>query len=393
MKQHLILFVFVVLAFNSPVFAQWPQWRGPMRNGVSPETNLLKSWPKEGPKLLWSCDIGMGYSSAVIQDQRIYITGTKETNRVMTVMDLHGTTIWEKTLGDSDSEDKSGECSTPTLHEGKIYSFTGAGNLYCLEAKDGTVDWVVNIPERFGQENHFCESPLVVDDTVIMSPYGKITTIVALNRLTGETLWQSECIEDSTAYVSPLLVQGQDKKIVVTNGRKHVLAVDLATGKIVWKGDISAESFVPIPAAHQIYIPSGMMLTIDPDQTNVDTPWQDNQKINVFGGGVKLGDRIYATFENSSGLICLDWQTGQQVALNKSIKGGCLIAADGMIYSYEDKRGRVSLIKPLDDAMEIVSSFRVRQGEGRHLAHMSIGHGILFIRHGDVLMAYDIQHF
>ena len=388
MKKYL----FLLLVFNNPVFAQWPQWRGPMRDGFSPETNLLKSWPAEGPKLLWSCNtIGDGYSSAVIQGKKIYITGKRDTARIITAMDLNGKMIWEKKIGDVNDPNDLGECSTPTLYKDKLYTFTMPGDIYCMDANSGTVDWKVNIPEKFGEESHVCESPLVVDDKVIVTPFGEKTTIIALNRITGETLWQSEHIDDKTAYVSPVLVQGANKKIIVTNGRKYVLAVDSDTGEIIWKGDISSESFVPVPNNHQVYIPSCMMLNINPEMGRVNTRWHDDIKVKVFGGAVRLGSRIFGTYEDGSGIFCLNWQTGERLAVNNEIKGANLLAADGMIYSYEQNNGRVSLLKSIGKNIDIVGSFEVKLGQGEHLAHMSIGDGILFIRHGKTLMAYDIK--
>jgi outer membrane protein assembly factor BamB len=119
MKKYLFLLLFI---FSNPVYSQWPQWRGPMRDGFSPEINLLKNWPAEGPKLLWSCDtIGKGYSSAVIQNKKIYTTGMKDAVHVMTAMDLSGKMIWERKIGDANDPNDIGECSTPTLYKDKLF--------------------------------------------------------------------------------------------------------------------------------------------------------------------------------------------------------------------------------------------------------------------------------
>ena len=392
MKKNLISLVIVLFVSNSTVNAQWPQWRGPKRDGFSTEINLLKSWPTEGPKLLWSCNtIGDGYSSAVIQDERIYITGKRDTTRIMTAMDLSGKMIWERKIGDVNDPNDLGECSTPTLYKDKLYTFTKPGNLYCVDARTGAVDWAVNIPDKFGEDSHVCESPLVVDNKVIVSPLGEKTTLTALNSVTGETIWKSEHIADKTAYVSPILVQGKDKRLIVTNAREHIFAADLDTGKIVWQEKISSETFVPLPDNNQIYFPSCMMLNIGPDLDSFNIQWRDTLKRKMFGGAVKLGSRLFGTYEEKPGIFCLDWQTGKQLAINNEIKGATLLAADGMIYSYEENSGRVSLLKPTDKSIDIVGSFKVKSGEGPHLAHMSIGNGILFIRHGNTLMAYDIK--
>ncbi|MBN2181042.1 MAG: PQQ-binding-like beta-propeller repeat protein [Sedimentisphaerales bacterium] len=389
MKKYLFILLFI---FNNLAYAQWPQWRGPMRDGFSPETNLLKSWPAEGPRLLWSCDtIGDGYSSAIIQDKTIYITGKRDTARIMTALDLNGKIIWQKEIGKTKSEEDLGECSTPTLYQDKLYTVTVPGDICCVDTGTGTADWEISIPNQLGETSHFCESLLVVDNKVMVTPFGEKTTLIALNRVTGKTIWQSEHIADKTAYVSPILVQGQDKKIVVTNGREHIIAADVDTGEIKWQENISSETFIPLADKNRIYFPSCMMLNINPDLSGFNAQWQDNSKRKTFGGAVKLGNRIYGTFEEEAGIFCLDWDTGKQLTLNTKIKGANLLAADGMIYSYEQNNGRVSLLKPTDNSIDIVGSFEVKPGEGEHLAHMSIGNGILFVRHGNVLMAYDIK--
>lgn len=389
MRKALLL---LVLGSSTVVYAQWPQWRGPGRDGSSPETNLLECWPAEGPKLLWSCaTIGEGYSSAVMEDTTIYITGRKGDARLMTALDLKGRTVWQKNIGKTKSEEDLGECSTPTLHKGKLYTVTVPGDICCVDAHTGTVDWAISLPDQLGEASHFCESPLVVDDKVIVTPCGEKATLMALNRATGATVWKSASLGDTTAYVSPVLVPGKSKTVIVTNTREHILAVDPDTGAIVWQKEIPAETFIPLPHGRQVYFPSCMMLNISDDLSRFDASWQDTVRRKDFGGTVKLGSRIFGTNEQEAGVFCLDWETGKQLACNEGIKGATLLAADGMIYSYEESNGRVSLLKPTANGIEIQSSFAVKLGKGAHLAHMSIGHGLLFIRHGDTLMAYDVR--
>jgi len=179
----------LLLGLNTAAYAQWPQWRGPQRDGSSPETNLLKSWPAGGPKLLWSCaTIGEGYSSAVIQDDTIYITGRKDSVRMMTAMDLKGKPAWQKKIGKTEGKEDLGECSTPTLHGGKLYTVTVPGDICCVDAQTGTVDWEVSLPDQLGEASHICESPLVVDDKVIVTPCGEKAMLLALNRTTGKIM-------------------------------------------------------------------------------------------------------------------------------------------------------------------------------------------------------------
>lgn len=390
MKKALFL---LIIGMSSLVHAQWPQWRGPMRDGASTETNLLKSWPAEGPKLLWSTDaIGDGFSSAIIHNKIIYVTGTKDSTRYMSALDLSGKIVWQKEIGMSSKKENMGECSTPTLYKGKLYTVNSLGEICCVDSRNGSLKWKINIPDKFGvYATYPCESPLVVDDKVIVTPCGKNSTMIALNRATGETIWKSESIVDSTAYASPVLVETKTGKLVVTITRNELLAVDLNTGKIKWHEKKKTRSFIPLSYKNQVYFPSCKMVNISSDLNNFTCLWDDTLGVKNWGGAIRVGDRLYGTNERGSGIFALDWKTGKRLAFNKGVRGGNLLAADGMIYCYEDKRGRVSLIKPMNDDFEIVGSFKVELGKEAHLAHMAIGSGTLLVRHGEALMAYDIK--
>jgi outer membrane protein assembly factor BamB len=234
----------------------------------------------------------------------------------------------------------------------------------------------------------------VAEDKVIITPGGINTMIAALNNATGETLWKSESIEDTSAFISPLLIQIAEKKQIVTGTKKHIVAVDFNTGKIVWKEKSSSNGFVPLPYHHEIYFPKlggdGKMVSISNDQNKCIFKWNDTMKVNSLGGGVRIGNRIYGALGKSKGLFCLDWETGKTLSVNKDVSYAHFIVADSMIYGYEGN-GRIVLVKPKGDNTELVSSFKIKQGKGQHLAHMSIGNGLLFIRHGKYLMAYDVN--
>lgn len=397
MKKYQMNYVRIVTLLacffiHQVINAQWTQLRGPMRDGFSPETKLLKNWPANGPKLLWSSDtIGDGFSSAIIHNKVIYITGNRDTIQLLTAIDLNGKVIWQKEFGKGNNI----ECNTPTIYRDKIYTIIAPSDICCIDSKTGEMDWKISMINKFGgvskNKGLFAESPLVVEDKVIITPCGKNTTLVALNRITGETIWMSESIADTNAYASPVLVQNKNRQLIVTRTKNYMLAVDLNDGKIVWKEKAPTESYIILPDSNQVYFPNCKMLEISADMSSIETQWNDTLVLKYYGGAVKLGNRIFSTYQIDSGIFSLDWETGEQQVVNKGIRGANLLAADGMIYSYEDKRGRVSLLKPTEDNIEIVGSFKVELGRGAHLAHMSIGEGMLFVRHGNALMTYDIK--
>jgi outer membrane protein assembly factor BamB len=394
------MFTLACLITLQTATAQWPQWRGPNRDGFCAETNLLKTWPAEGPKLLWATDsiIGDGFSSAIIQDKTIYTTGKKDSIEVISALDLNGNLLWQKEFGKAIKADWPESRSTPTFYKNKLYALTNTGDMSCLDAKTGALVWKINLRDKFegvSTFNGFGESPLVVDDKVVLSPCGKKTTLVALNSANGETLWTSESVADTNNYVSPVLIESKDKKLVVTSVKKNMVAVDLYTGKIVWKKE-AYSALVPLPDKKQIYFSSfmgGKMVRLNEDLSGADVQWTDTMKASYMGGSVRLGNQIFSTFDNNkSGIFSLNWETGTMISLNKEIKPASLLAADGMIYSYEDRSGKISLLKPNDNSIDLVSSFKVMKGKGPNLAHMSVANGMLFVRHGKHLVAYDIKH-
>lgn len=378
--------------------AQWPQWRGPNRDGYCTETNLLKSWPAEGPKLVWSSDtLGEGFSSATIQDKTIYTTGKKDSSEIMTALDFNGKILWQQTMGKAFTEDWPESRSTPTFYKGKLYAVTVRGDVCCLDSRSGRIFWKISIPEKFegisANGKQFCESPLVEDDKVILTPGGKSTTIVALNPLSGETIWKSESIPDSTNFVSPVLLENSGKKLIVTNTNKYAIAADLNTGKIIWKEQSLNNGFVPLPYGNRVYFSKlnadGEMLTVGQDMNSFSYQKNDTIRVNCLAGTVKLGNRIFGAFGKRKGIFCMDSETGKVIYTTNEVGLANLIAADGMIYGY-DGTGLVFLLKPNENSANVVGSFKVKLGKGNHIAHMSIANGLLFIRHGKYLMAYDV---
>ena len=382
--------------------AQWPQWRGPMRDGVSREVNLLKVWPAEGPKLVWSVDtVGDGFSSTAIQDQMVYTTGKRDSVEILTALDLKGNVKWQKVFGRASQEKEwpQSRC-TPTVYKNKVYAITVYGDIACFDSKSGKIDWKMAAFEKFDgkgynlQAGGIAESPLVIDDKLIITPCGHTTTMVALNRFTGKTIWESESVYDTTAFTSPVLFPVKNKKTIFTSTKKNDIIVDYNTGNIIWK-DKNISGFIPVVNNNQIYFTGvykkGGTLCNWNDELNKRTVlWEDTVSANQIGGAVLLKDKIIVS-GNSRGLLSLDLKTGKILSHYDRISYCNLIVAEDMVYCYEDKSGKVFLFKLDGNNIQLVSSFKVTSGTGPRVAHMAIANGLLFIRHGKVLMAYDLK--
>ncbi|MCX6236207.1 MAG: PQQ-binding-like beta-propeller repeat protein [Bacteroidia bacterium] len=407
MKTHgftvgpVVIGLVCLLSVNN-TFAQWPQWRGPMRDGISKETNLLKVWPAEGPKLIWSVDtVGDGFSSTAIQDGMVYTTGKRDSVEILTALDLNGNVKWQKIIGRASQEkDWPQSRCTPTVYKNKVYAITVYGDVACFDSKSGNIDWQMPAFEKFEGKGYnlpqggIAESPLVIDDKLIFTPCGNTTTMVALNRLTGETIWKSESIQDTTNYTSPVLISVNNKKTIFTSTKKYDLLVDCKTGQIIWK-DRTISGMIPLVNKNEIYYTGaykkgGTLCSWNDEWSKRSVLWEDTVSANSIGGAVLFKDKIVVS-GNSKGLFCIDLKTGKALSQYEKINYCNLIVADNLLYCYEDKMGRVSLFKMNGNDLELVSSFKITLGTGPRVSHLAISDGILFVRRGKVLMAYNIK--
>jgi len=400
-------FFMAIMAFNV-ISADYPQWRGINRNGISEEKGLLKSWQEGGPTLLWSATgIGAGFSSPSISKGVIYVTGRKDNKEFLSALDLKGNIKWTTEYGNAFTDSYSDARSTPTVDGDAIYVISGRGEVVCFDLS-GKIRWSVDALKKFeGKYGSWgtAESPLVVDDKVIYTPCGRKTTMVALNKKTGETVWMTESLNDQSGYVGPILANIGKKKQIITVTGSYVIGVDAENGHIDWKvsnKDISSPTDIncvsPIFHNGSVFVTSGYndagaLIKISDDGMQATVAWV-NPDLDVHHGGVVLVDGyIYGAnwINNDQGnWVCLDWNSGKTMYETKWHNKGSIISADGMLYCYEEG-GRLGLVKASPEGFNVVSSFKITQGSGPHWAHPVISDGVLYMRHGDVLMAYDIK--
>lgn len=405
------VFLIIVLGIVSITFsADWPQFRGPNRDGISPETGLLQSWPADGPTKIWSIDgIGTGWGSAAIANNTIYIVGDIDGIETVSALDMTGKTKWTAAVSNRWDKSFPEARTTPTINGKNLYVNTGLGNVACLDAASGKINWQVQTVEKFGGEYHswgIAESPLIVDNMVIATPGGEDASVVALDKNTGSTIWTSKGLSDKGSYCSPILVQRGGKKIIVTMLENHFVGIDASNGAVLWKDVFKdyqeGKEINPVSPVHidgMIYTTSGYddggaMYAVSKDGLSIERKWVDTKLDVHLGGVVVLDGVIYgASWEGNrdGNWIALDWSTGKVLWEEKWINKGQIISAEGLLYVYTEKDGKVGLIKPNREKFELISSFDITEGEGQHWAHPSIANGRLYVRHGDVLMAFDIK--
>ncbi len=233
-------------SINYGIAADWPQWRGINRNGISGETGLLKKWPTDGPKLVWSTeDIGKGYSSAVIANGTIYITGMDDNKKeFLSTFDLNGKLKWRTSYGNAWTKSFPETRTSPTVDDKYLYVISGLREVVCLDNQSGKVVWLVDIQKQF--DGHLgrwgcAESPLIIDNMVIVTPAGAKTNMVALDKMTGKTIWQTRSLNDESAFASPILITHNGNRYIISVTAQYIFSVNPENGDIVWTYDYKKE--------------------------------------------------------------------------------------------------------------------------------------------------------
>jgi len=388
---------------NTPEVNTISQWRGVNRNGVYNETGLLKQWTADGPELLWFCDgLGDGYASPAIANRKIYIAGLYRDDLVLSVFDLDGRLLIRKIVGKEWNDSYPGARSTINVNDGKLYIFNSLGHLHCLDEKTLNLIWKKDVLNDFDGRNvmwGMTEAPLIVGDQVFCTPGGEKYNMIALNKNTGELIWHSSGEGTTSTYCSPLFIGDYAIPVVVTNTQKHIIAFNAETGEQLWSYPQTNSNNIhpntPIYSDGMIFSTTGygggaVLLRLKDGGKSVELVWSNKEMDNQIGGAMKVGDFIYASGHRNNYWFCVDWKTGQTLYKVRDIAPCNVIFADGMLYCYSEK-GIMALVKPNPDKFEMVSSFKVTKGTSQHWAHPVIHDGVLYIRHGDALMAYKVK--
>ena len=415
-RQALVLAV--VLIFVQPGYAKdWSQWHGPLRDNISTETGLLKQWPQNGPDMIWSLEgIGSGYSTVSIADGFIYITGMVEKQGMLSKIDHEGKLIWQKPYAPEWYRSFPGSRSTPTINDGYAYIMSGLGDVVCIDIKTGSKKWSVNTFEKFkGKLTPWgvAESLLIEGEKVFCMAGGKNASIIALNKETGEVIWTTKELSERVAFCSPILVDHHGKRQLITVFPESVVGIDINNGKLLWncptgsfrnpdgeRRGIGSTASTPIYKDGCAFVTTGYnhgsaKIRISKDSTTATVIWKNYELDNHHGGVVLVDGNLYGSswIDNSKGdWFCVDFETGKTLyTYSWDRNKGAVSTAENMLYCYAENTGDLALLKADPKEFNIISSFKITLGEEEHWAHPVIFDGRLYIRHGDVLMAYDIR--
>ena len=410
MKRQAIKFVTLAgvissltITVSSRVPADWPQWRGPQRDGVSAETGLLKAWPSGGPPLAWTATgAGDGYSSFAVANGRLYTLGARgDTEYVIAFDTASGKRLWEVAHGRRFNNDRGdGPRGTPTVDGERLFAYGASGDLAAMDAATGKVLWKINLLQKFGGSNinwGLSESPLVLEDRVLVNPGAPGASIVALRKTDGSLLWKSE--NDEAGYSSAVLHElGGIREAIFFTGER-ALGIDVQTGKLLWSynqvANRTANIATPIVRRNRVFLSSDygtgaalLELTAANSGITASEVYFTRDMRNHHASSVLVGEHLYGF--SSAILTAMNFNSGQVAWRDRSVGKGSVVYADERLYLFSE-RGTVGLAEANPAAYREHGRFELKTGNLPSWSHPVVAGGKLFLRDQDRIYAYDVR--
>jgi outer membrane protein assembly factor BamB len=410
-----------LLATALPLFAaepDWPQFRGPKRDGHSPDKGLLKSWPTDGPPLVWkSTGVGEGFSSVAVVGDKVLTMGDRgNTCYVFAVSRKDGKAVWEAKVGKAEGGGGyPGPRCTPTVDGNLVYALGQFGDLVCVTLANGRENWRISFTKNYKGGSGlwgFAESPLVDGDKVLCTPGGAEATMLALNKINGKEAWKGHTPDGEAAGYSSIMVsRAAGTKQYVTLTSKSVVSFAADTGQFLWRFGATENRFADntanVPTVvlfddpNQIFVAAGyrqgggavIQLTSAGGRIEVKESFWNRKLKNKHGGVIRVGNYLYGDQDDSGTIWCADAKTGNVMWTRKDDSEGSgsasLVYADGMIY-VRYSNGWVALVKADPKSYQPVSTFRVPNGTGNCWAHPVVIGGKFYVRERDIIWCYDV---
>lgn len=381
--------LFLLVTGAAPaVAADWPLWRGPAYDGISVE----KEWQLSGePKVLWEAEVGLGFSSFVVAQGRVLTTGHADEKDTVFCLDAKtGNEIWKHTypadLGDKYYE--GGTSATPTVDGDKVYHLSRWGDLFCFEAATGKVVWEKNV-QKETEANipdwGFAGAPLVQGDLLILNV---CKAGMAVEKATGKIVWKSET--DSAGYSTPYPIHRDGKQLAVIGSGDGYVAVEVKTGKQVWffpwNTRYGVNAADPILSGDLLFISSGYNKGCSLLKLGAGEPekvWESKALKNQFNSSVLIDGHLYGIDgdQNSrSALKCLRLSDGEEIWAEKEIGFGSLMAADGRLIILTAK-GELVVAKASAEKFDEISRAQVLSG--KCWSAPVLANGLLYARNSE----------
>ena len=376
--------------------ADWPQFRGPNRDGISPESAVLKSWPASGPKVLWKAPLGEGYSQVVSTKGRLYTLAQQGEEQVAIAFDgATGKRLW-RTRIDREYNDGQGDGprSTPTVDGELVYVLSAHGKLAALRTANGQVAWQHDLRAEYGANPPqwgVSTSPLVEGKLLIVNVGGAGNkSIVAFDKTNGKVVWTSQ--GDGAGYSAPIAITVRGVRQVIVFTADAILSISPEDGRLFWRSgwktdyDVNAATPIFLPP-DKLFVSSGYgtgSALLQINRTNVSEVWRSRGMKNQFSSSV-LHDGVLYGFDDAT-FKAIDAATGKERWKTRGFGHGSLILAGGHLIVLSD-RGKLALVQATPEEYRELGNAQVI--EGKCWTSPSLADGRLYVRNEEELIAFD----
>jgi prepilin-type processing-associated H-X9-DG protein len=403
------------VTLSNAAAGEWPQFRGPNRDGISNETGLLKEWPDAGPRLAWKATgLGRSFSSVAVTGGCIYTMGkVGNSENIIALNAGDGRELWSTPIGRGrgNGGGMPGPRCTPTVDGGLVYGIGIDGDVACVEAATGKLVWKKSFEDDFGGRMMsgwgFSESPLIDGDKLICTPGGDRSTMIALNKKSGQTIWQAAGGQARGAgYASPVVAEVGGVRQYLTLVGAGLISVAARDGKVLWTyariGNSTANCPTPVVINDLVFCSTGydtgaalLKISGRGGSANADEQYflPARQFQNHHGGFVVVDGHVYGGSGHNNGLpTCLNLRTGKAAwgpTRGPGSGSAAVCFADGHVY-FRYEGGDVALIEATPSRLNVKSSFRPPVSTPSW-SHPAVAGGKLYIRDQDQLLCYDVK--
>ncbi len=400
-KPRLFIQLAVAILTNLAHGEDWPQWRGPRRDGKSEDTGLLKVWPEQGPKLLWkTSEIGSGFASAVTWQGMVYITGGKDGKLTIFAFDDQGGLKWRKDHDNIWAKNFKGSRGTPTIDDGKLYVESCYGLVGCYDARSGRKVWSNKLSDMGGKYHNwgYSESVLIAGKAAVVTPGGSVM-LAALDKNNGKSMWSVSGDGGEAHYCSAIYITYNNVPMIIQGTGSGIVGVHAEHGRKLWFDDFcagnTANCCTPAFSDGYVFWSNGygkggvcLKLTVRGSSVSASRAWTTRDLISHHGGYIIHEGHIYGNHNN--GWTCLELETGRKKWFDQGVGKGSISFADGMLYTFSESGGRIGLVKATPNSFQQTSGFSVH-GRKQSWAHPTIANGRLYLRYAENLYCYDVR--